>query len=155
MTLSLSDSPANRAYEVFKTLFESEEHLAAWMWKFKDCVVPDCTYEDGTGGGSKQYIDAIEIRDRKTGCVAVLDSMPSAVTVYGIGTSRERAVIEWTASPEDSSSEPSYLRDAEERSYDVTLEDYGRWAVANGIRTKMPIMKSSPQRRVRAPLRLP
>jgi hypothetical protein len=155
MAFRLSDSPANRAYEVFKSLFESEEDLAAWMWKFKDCIVPDSDFDDGSDSGTRQYIDVIEIRHPKTGQVTSLDDMPSMVTVYGIGTNRERAFIEWLGYPDDTCAESSQLRPPVERSYDVTLEEYCKWAVANGIQTKMPIMKNSPQRRGRAPMRSP
>lgn len=141
MAITLRSAPANRAYDVFKTLFQSEEDLAAWMWKYKDRIIPDGIYRDGKDGLQKQYIDIIQTEDPKTGAVIVLDDMPSVVTVYGIGTQREHAVIEWLTVLAHSPLVQTVLRKSEDRWYDVTLAAYRNWAKANGIRSKMPIKK--------------
>lgn len=141
MTLKLSNAPANRAYDLFRSLFDSEEDLAAWLWKHKAKIVPDCIYYDGTDGREKEYIDSIRTEDPKAAKLTVLDGMPSVVTVRGIGTHREHAELSWINGQDSSPGGSSELRQSEERSYDVTLADYQKWARANGIRRRMPIMK--------------
>jgi hypothetical protein len=141
MTMKLSNAPANRAYDVFRTLFDSEEDLAAWLWKHKGKIVPDCIYWDGTDGRKKEYVDVIKTEDPKTGELTVLDEMPSIVTVRGIGTHRELAEFHWIVGQDKAPFGTSKLHQSEARSYDVTLADYQKWARANGIRSGMPIMK--------------
>lgn len=141
MKFTLSMSPANRAYAAFRSLFDSEEDLAAWMWAHKDKIVPDCVYHDGTDGFLKEYVDSIETVDLKTGVVTVFDGMPSVVTVYGIGTHQERAVFNWQSPASGSANTPTQLQAPQERLYERTPDDYKAWAKANGIRSRMPILK--------------
>ena len=140
MRPSLSQSPGNRAFEVFKSLFEDELDLGAWLWKHKHKIVPDCIYEDGEDGTAHQFIESIETVDLENGLITVLDGMPSIVTVYGIGTNCERAEIEWINYEASDPTVYTELRPAEERTYERTLADYEQWAKANDIAVQVPIM---------------
>ncbi|HEY8099914.1 MAG TPA: hypothetical protein VIF82_04120 [Burkholderiaceae bacterium] len=141
MKRSLLNSPENRAYEVFRSLFDSEEDLAAWLWAYKDNIVPDCIYHDGTDGFPKEYVESIQTEDLKTGEITVFGGMPSVITVSGIGTHQERAEISWMSPADNPSKKPTELRESQVRVYERTLADYQKWAKANGIKSRMPIMK--------------
>lgn len=141
MRFDLKNTPANRAYDVFRSLFASTEELDFWLLQHKEDISTDCIYHDGTDAFPKQYVDRIQTEDPKTGQITVFGGMPSTVTVWGIGTKQERAVLTWQSPASGSSNAPTQLQEPQEHLYERTPEEYRLWAKANGIRSRMPILK--------------
>ena len=141
MEFDLTNIPANRAYDVFRSLFATVEDFGMWMWKHKHTITVDCEYHDGTDGSTKQYVERIQTDDPHSGQITVFDGMPSAVAVYGIGTQQERALITWYSSGGTQNGAAGELKPPEVRVFERTPDDYKAWAKANGIRSRMPILK--------------
>lgn len=132
----------NMAFEIFKSLFPDEMTTAAWLWKYKDRVNQQCTYKDGRDGGQKQFVDTIDVLDPSTGEVAVFEAMPSQIKVSGIGTDVETVTIAWIT--KHAAVGLQYHRARVSRKRPGTISEYKRWAKANNVKRRMPILSTEP-----------